>query len=47
MYNDPSQMREALAWGLFRSVGIPAARHTYAKLAFDDTYYGLFSLSSR
>jgi hypothetical protein len=27
-----------------RSVGIPAARHTYAKLAFDDTYYGLFSL---
>ena len=35
MYNDPSQMREALAWRLLRSVGIPAARHTYAKLAFD------------
>src|SRR6266487_3949767 len=44
MYNDPSQMREALAWRLFRSVGIPAARHTYAKLAFDATYYGLFSV---
>ena len=44
MYNDPSQMREALAWRLLRNVGIPAARHTYAKLAFDDTYYGLFSL---
>ena len=44
MYNDPSQMREALAWRLLRSVGIPAARHTYAKLAFDHTYYGLFSL---
>ena len=44
MYNDPSQMREALAWRLLRSAGIPAARHTYAKLAFDDTYYGLFSL---
>jgi hypothetical protein len=37
-------MREALAWRLFRGAGVPAARHTYAKLAFDGTYYGLFSL---
>src|SRR5882724_7984054 len=44
MYNDPSQMREALAWRLFRQAGVPAARHTYAKLAFDATYYGLFSV---
>ncbi len=44
MYNDPSQMREALAWRLFRTAGVPAARHTYAKLAFDATYYGLFSV---
>jgi hypothetical protein len=44
MYNDPSQMREALAWQLFRTAGVPAARHTYAKLAFDATYYGLFSV---
>ncbi len=44
MYNDPSQMREALAWRLFREAGVPAARHTYAKLAFDETYYGLFSV---
>ena len=44
MYNDPSQMREALAWRLFRQAGVPAARHTYAKLAFDSTYYGLFSV---
>ena len=44
MYNDPSQMREALAWRLFRHAGVPAARHTYAKLAFDATYYGLFSV---
>jgi hypothetical protein len=44
MYNDPSQMREALAWRLFRLAGVPAARHTYAKLAFDATYYGLFSV---
>ncbi len=44
MYNDPSQMREALAWHLFRNAGVPSARHTYAKLAFDATYYGLFSV---
>ena len=44
MYNDPSQMREALAWRLFGIAGIPAPRHTYAKLAFDATYRGLFSV---
>jgi hypothetical protein len=44
MYNDPSQMREALAWRLFSQVGVPSPRHTYAKLAFDTTYRGLFSL---
>lgn len=44
MYNDPSQMREALAWRLFRNAGVPSARHTYARLAFDTSYYGLFSL---
>jgi CotH kinase protein len=44
MYNDPAQMREALAWRLFRQAGVPAARHTYAKLAFDSAYYGLFSV---
>jgi len=44
MYNDPSQMREALAWRLFSQVGVPSPRHTYAKLAFDTTYQGLFSV---
>src|SRR5262249_56057676 len=43
MYNDPSQMREALAWRLFGIAGIPAPRHTYAKLAFDTAYRRLFS----
>jgi hypothetical protein len=44
MYNDPSQMREALAWRLFRKAGVPSPRHTYARLAFDDVYRGLFSV---
>jgi CotH protein len=44
MYNDPSQMREALAWRLFRVAGVPASRHTYARLAINDRFLGLFSL---
>ena len=44
MYNDPSQMREALAWRLFGIADIVAPRHTYAKLAFGGTYRGLFSV---
>ncbi len=44
MYNDPAQMREALAWRLFGRAGVPSARHTYARLAFDATYSGLFSV---
>jgi len=44
MYNDPSQMREALAWALFRRAGLPAARHTYARLAINGAFQGLYSL---
>jgi hypothetical protein len=44
MYNDPSQMREALAWQFLGEVGIPAARHTYVKFAINGVYRGLFSL---
>ena len=44
MYNDPSQMREALAWHLFGHAGVPSPRHTYAKLALDATYFGLFAV---
>jgi hypothetical protein len=44
MYNDPAQMREALAWRLFRVAGVPAPRHTYAKMAINGRYLGLFSL---
>jgi hypothetical protein len=44
MYNDPSQMREALAWKFFGNIGIPASQHTFAKLAINGRYNGLFSL---
>jgi hypothetical protein len=44
MWNDPSQMREALAWRLFGRADVPAPRHTYAKFAFGSAYRGLFSV---
>jgi hypothetical protein len=44
MFNDPSQMREALAWRLFARAGVPASRHTYAKLGLNATYMGLFTV---
>jgi hypothetical protein len=44
MYNDPSQMREALAWRLFRQAGVPAPRHTYARFGINGAYRGLFSV---
>ena len=42
MFNDPSQMREALAWQLFATAGVPASKHTYARFAINDRYMGLF-----
>ncbi|MEU6389538.1 CotH kinase family protein [Streptomyces sp. NPDC046939] len=44
MYNDPSQMREAVAWRLLERAGIPAARHTYATFSINDRYMGLYSV---
>ena len=44
MWNDPSQMREALAWGLLRQAGVPASRHSFARLAINGRYRGLFSM---
>jgi hypothetical protein len=44
MWNDPSQMREALAWYMFDRAGVDAPKHTYAKVCFGKTYRGVFSL---
>lgn len=52
MWNDVSQMREALAWGMFAKAGVVAPKHTYAKLCVDGQkggqpftkYMGLYSL---
>lgn len=44
MWNDVSQMREALAWKMFREAGVHAPRHTYAKLCVNGKYFGLYSM---
>jgi len=44
MWNDVSQMREALAWTLFQRAGVIAPRQTYAKFCINGRYYGLYSM---
>lgn len=44
MWNDVSQMREAIAWGVFQEAGVHAPRHTYARLCVGDRYFGLYSV---
>lgn len=52
MWNDVSQMREALAWKLFADAGVVASQHTYAKLCVEGQrdgqpyakYMGLYSV---
>lgn len=41
-FSDPSMMRDALAYKLFRDIGIPAPRTAYAKVYINDTYWGLY-----
>jgi hypothetical protein len=44
MWNDVSQMREALAWEIFDEANVPSSRHAYARFCINDRYYGLYSL---
>lgn len=44
MWNDVSQMREALAWDLLARARVPAPRHTYATLRINARYCGLYSV---
>lgn len=44
MWNDVSQMREAIAWGAFAEAGVHAPRHTYARFCVGDRYFGLYSV---
>jgi spore coat protein CotH len=43
--NDDSQMRERLAYLLFRYMGVTAPRSVHAKLIINGTYYGLYLLT--
>ncbi len=49
-FNDPTQMREVLAYDLFRRAGLPASRTAYAKVwltvpgQFERRYLGLYTV---
>lgn len=42
MFNDLSQMREALAESLFSFLKVPAPRNSYLRFCLDDVYRGLY-----
>jgi hypothetical protein len=44
MWNDVSQMREAIAWRMFQKAALPSSRHSYAKFCINERYYGLYSI---
>ncbi len=44
MWNDPSQLRESLAWQLFAAAGVPSSGHSYARLGINGRYLGLYSV---
>jgi len=44
MIADPTMMREAIAYSLFASVGVPASRVSYARLFINGQSYGLYAM---
>lgn len=43
-FKDPTMMREKIALDFFNEIGAPAPRCSYAKVYFNNEYYGLFTL---
>ncbi len=43
-YDDPSFVREAAAYEICRSAGIPCPRTSFAALYINDTYWGLYTI---
>ncbi|MFT5821434.1 MAG: hypothetical protein ACI8ZM_002687 [Crocinitomix sp.] len=41
-FNDPTIMRDALAYKFMRDAGVAAPRSSYAKVYLNDTYWGLY-----
>jgi len=44
MYNDPSFVREQLAFEVFEEAGIPVPRQSYARLTVNGQYWGLYAI---
>ena len=45
--NDDSQMRERMAYWLYREMGVPAPRSIHARLMINGEYVGLFALTEQ
>ncbi|MCA2961700.1 MAG: CotH kinase family protein [Silvanigrellales bacterium] len=43
-WNDMSGMREAVTGSLHRFMGVPAPRHTFARMCVNGKYFGLYSI---
>ena len=44
MYNDPSFLREQLAFAVFDEAGIPVPRESFARLTVNGQYWGLYAI---
>jgi spore coat protein CotH len=44
MYNDPSFLREQLAFAVFAEAGIPVPRESFARLTVNGQYWGLYAI---
>jgi len=44
---DPTQMRERMAYWLFREMGVPAPRSVHARLMINGVYSGLYALTEQ
>lgn len=44
LVQDPSMLGEHLAYGAYRSVGLPASRHGFARLVVNDEPFGLYGI---
>lgn len=43
-FKDPTMLREKIALDFFNEIGVPAPRCSYAKVYFNNQYWGLFTL---
>jgi hypothetical protein len=46
-FDDPSYMRDVLAYNIMRTAGVPASRTAYTRLYINDAYWGLYIMAEQ